>query len=161
MAFNAQPASSGEEEVCPTKGTAVLCKRDHQAKYEQSYVHDFESSQLSNLSRTGGNRLWSENPRRQRCRDSSTSNLSLSPLYLRSEFGLLWSRFFLFSFLKSQIDLQYSWYLCTDVVIAAQKTRGSSAARGTRTLENRFKDLDLKRQLDYISWIDIACFHLR
>ena len=129
--------------------------------YEQSYGHDFDSSQLSNLSRTGGNRLWSENPRRQRCRDSSTSNLSLSPLYLRSEFGLLWSRFFLCSFLKSQIDLQYSWYLCTDVVIAAQKTRGSLAARGTRTLENRFKDLDFKRQVDWISRIDIACFHLR
>ena len=64
--------------------------------YEQSYGHDFDSSQLSNLSRTGGNRLWSENPRRQRCRDSSTSNLSLSPLYLRSEFGLLWSSFFSF-----------------------------------------------------------------
>ena len=123
--------------------------------YEQSYGHDFDSSQLSNLSRTGGNRLWSENPRRQRCRDSSTSNLSLSPLELRSEFGSLWSRFFLFSFLKSQIDLPYSWYLCTDVVIAAQKTRGSSAARGTRTLETRFNDSDFKRQLDYITWIDL------
>ena len=49
---------------------------------------------------------------------------------------------FPFSFIKSQIDL------CTDVVIAAQKTRGSLAARRTRTLENRFKDLDFKRQLD-------------
>ena len=65
MAFNAQPASSAEEEVCPTKGTAALCKRDHQAMYEQSYGHDFDRSQLSNLSRTGGNRLWSENPRGQ------------------------------------------------------------------------------------------------
>ena len=49
MAFNAQPAPSAGEEVCPTKGTAALCKRDHQAMYEQSYGHDFDSSRQTVL----------------------------------------------------------------------------------------------------------------
>ena len=81
------------------KETIKPCKNKVIA-YNIGMILTAADRQFSNLSRTGGNHLWSENPRRQWYRDSSTSSLFLSPLELRSEFGLSWSSFFLFFFLQ-------------------------------------------------------------